>query len=68
MLIRFLRDKKLKINFVIIDENDFECNQYLFLFLTEQVDKSTAECVEDGEHVSDSERSRKFAAVVAQSE
>lgn len=39
-----------------------------FFFLTEQVDKSTAECVEDGEHVSDSERSRKFAAVVAQSE
>lgn len=33
--------------------------------LQEQVDKSTAECVEDGEHVSDSERSRKFAAVVA---
>lgn len=32
MLIRFVRDKKLKINFVIIDENDFECNQYLFYF------------------------------------
>lgn len=51
---------------MIIDENKFETK--LVLFLTEQVDKSTAECVEDGEHVSDSERSRKFAAVVAHSE
>ena len=36
--------------------------------MTEQLDKSAAECVEDGDHVTDSERSRKFTAVVAQSE
>lgn len=34
--------------------------------LQEQLDKSAAECVEDGDHVTDSERSRKFTAVVAQ--
>ncbi|XP_061184323.1 angiomotin-like isoform X2 [Saccostrea echinata] len=34
--------------------------------LQEQVDRSAAECVDDGEQVSDSERSRKFAALVAQ--
>ncbi|XP_056004959.1 angiomotin-like protein 1 isoform X2 [Ostrea edulis] len=34
--------------------------------LQEQVDRSTTECEDDGEQVSDLERSRKFAAVVAQ--
>lgn len=38
------------------------------LLITEQVDRSTTECEDDGEQVSDLERSRKFAAVVAQSE